>query len=93
MSKNAKAGKMLKLRPQSRPVLNELMKLSTDVDGNEIFVGLTHEESALYAHYKNPYNRSDKTENDIFTTLHNRHEKARLERLSAVLESRSEKKH
>lgn len=42
---------MLKLQPGARAYLKEIKALSTDEDGNELFVGLTTKESVWYQEY------------------------------------------
>ncbi len=76
-----------------RAYLNEMRMLSTDNDGNEVFVGLTLEESL--EHYK--YTRlgfshqGDMGILDRQVKLHEKHEGARLAVIGAEIAARDDK--
>lgn len=72
---------MLKLQPDARAYLLEIRALSTDQDDNEVFVGLTVEESIWYQNYleasfSGNTDRLDGSE-EKYLALHDRHEEAR----------------
>jgi hypothetical protein len=92
-SKVTNSGRKLNISEETRACLEEMLRLSFDERGNEIFVGLSHVESALYVYYRNPYNRSEESSQLIFREFYQRHEHARLQRLAAVIEARTSQKH
>jgi len=72
---------MLKLQPGARAYLLEIRALSTDKDDNDVFVGLTVEESVWYQDYLEKSfggsaDRTDASEEKYFS-LHHKHEEAR----------------
>jgi len=71
----------LKFEPQARAYLIEIRALSTDREDNDVFVGLTFEESVWYANYleesfAGTSDRSDRSEKK-YLALHDKHEEAR----------------
>lgn len=68
-----------------RAYLNEMRMLSTDNTGNEIFVGLTFEESKEYFKLTRLESRdsSDVAARHRYLELYEKHEKARLAVLGA----------
>lgn len=73
---------MLELQPEARAYLLQIRALSTNEDGNDVFVGLTAEESVWYANYlKESFggtaDRSEGPQSKYFA-LQDRHEAARL---------------
>jgi hypothetical protein len=77
-----------------RAYLNEMRMLSTDSAGNEIFVGLTVEESREYSRYINdlrPGSAGDSEAADRYLELHEKHESARRAVLLAENEARHDK--
>lgn len=72
---------MLEFQPGARAYLSEIRALSTDKDGNDVFVGLTAEESAWYATYleesfRGTADRSDGPQGR-YLALQDKHEEAR----------------
>ncbi len=72
---------MLKLQPGARAYLTEIRALSTDEDGNELFVGLTAKESVWYQNYVQESfdgmaNRVQESELK-YLALHDKHEEMR----------------
>jgi len=72
---------MLKLQPGARAYLSEIRALSTDKDGNDVFVGLTAKESVWYQNYLNDSfagtaDRADEFE-EKYLALQDRHEELR----------------
>jgi hypothetical protein len=75
----------MKFDASEKMFLNEMRMLSTDNAGNEIFVGLTVEESKEYyiftrLHY---HNNGDTKATDRYLELNAKHERARLAVLGA----------
>ncbi|AYN94418.1 hypothetical protein EAW52_10830 [Pseudomonas sp. LTJR-52] len=81
---------MLNLDEYQRQYMNELRMLTTDLEGNEVIVGLTVEESKKYL-LLNPLmqdsHQSDE-EGDEYLRLHEKHEIARREMVLAENEAR-----
>ena len=72
---------MLKFQPGARAYLSEIRALSTDKDDNEVFVGLTIQESLWYANYleesfSGNADRLDGSQ-EKYLALHDKHEEAR----------------
>lgn len=76
-----------------RAYLNEMRKLSTDNAGNEIFVGLTVEESEEYYRFTRlSYSyKGDHEELDRAVKLGDKHEAARFTVLGAEMSARDDK--
>jgi len=76
-----------------RAYLNEMRMLSTDSAGNEIFVGLTVEESKEYYMYTRlHYNhRGNEESMDRYLALNDKHELARQAVLGAEVDAREDK--
>lgn len=70
-----------------RAYLNEMRMLSTDNGGNEIFVGLTVEESSEYYEYTRmrPGTAGDSDATDRYLELNDKHELARHAVLAAEM--------
>jgi hypothetical protein len=73
-----------------RAHLTEMRSLSTDNAGNEIFVGLTVQESQEYYRFTRLHHRSngDSAATDRYLELNEKHERARLAVLGAEVDSR-----
>jgi len=74
---------MLTLQPGARAYLSRIRALSTDKNDNDVFVGMTAEESIWYQNYANDSfggtaNRSDGSQRK-YLELQDRHESARLQ--------------
>ena len=72
---------MLEFQPGARAYLSEIRALSTDKDGNEVFVGMTIKESVWYHNYleqsfSGTADRSDGSD-EKYLALHDKHEEAR----------------
>ena len=72
---------MLKLQPEARAYLKEIRAITTDKDGNELFVGLTAKESVWYQNYlresfAGTADRAPEAEEKYFA-LHDKHEEMR----------------
>ncbi len=72
---------MLKFEPGARAYLKEIRALSTDRDDNEVFVGMTIEESVWYQNYleesfSGTADHSDGSE-EKYLALQDKHEEAR----------------
>lgn len=72
---------MLKLQPGARAYLSEIRALSTDKDDNDVFVGLTANESVWYQDYleESFSGNADRTDGsqEKYLALHDKHEEAR----------------
>lgn len=86
---------MLDLEPGEREFMMEMRMLSTDRDGQEILVGLTHAESLRFLTYSRnrlkPDRDHDPESEDDHEDLQSRHEMARLRVLAAEAELRLDK--
>jgi hypothetical protein len=72
-------------------ILTEMRGISTDTQGREILVGLTHDESQEYVVYLNARlaNRQTSIEaGDRYVELNNKYESARLAVLGAEIAAR-----
>jgi len=72
---------MLEFQPGARAYLSQIRALSTDTDGNDVFVGLTATESTWYAAYLEESftgiaDRSDGRQ-ERYLALQDKHEEAR----------------
>jgi len=79
---------MLEFQPGARAYLSKIGALSTDKDGNDVFVGLTAKESAWYATYLEESfggtaDRSD-GQQEKYLALLDRHEEARQAAMALV---------
>jgi len=79
---------MLEFQPGAREYLSKIRALSTDQDGNDVFVGLTAKESAWYATYLEESfggtaDRSD-GQQEKYLALQDRHEEARLAAIALI---------
>ena len=73
--------------------LSEMRAISTDSQANEVLVGLTLEETALYMAHSRAFltDERDRTNRKKYLELHDKHEKARLEVLGAEIYVRNER--
>lgn len=82
---------MLELKPGARAYLLAIRALSTDGEGNEIFVGMTLRESTWYQQYLDEsfYGDPDRTDGsqEKYLSLQDRHESARLAVIAEELSS------
>lgn len=69
---------MLRLTESDKLFLLEIRALSTDSQGNEVFVGLTSNESERYHFLCNPLKSLEDSEREEYLELHEKHELARL---------------
>ncbi len=69
---------MLRLTEGEKHYLLEMRALSTDSQGNDIFVGLTSSESERYHFLSNPLKSMEHSEREEYLALHEKHEIARL---------------
>jgi hypothetical protein len=76
-----------------RAYLNEMRMLSTDSAGNEIFVGLTVEESKEYYQFTRLHHRDngDMAATDRYLALNAKLEAARFAVLNAEIDAREDK--
>lgn len=86
---------MLKFEPGARAYLAEIRALSTDQDDNDVFVGMTMEESTWYqgyveASFSGTANRCDGSQ-EKYLELQDRHESARLRVIEAEHQAGVEK--
>ena len=81
---------MLNLTDGNRAYLNEMRALSSDLSGNEVFVGLTREESERYVVLSNPLRSGSFEENEEYIALDDRHNLARMQVLGAEHVKRTE---
>ena len=83
---------MIDLDDGERAYLVEMRALSTDSNGQEVFVGLTSEETAFYvAHNKRALvGGTDPDETDRYLELNEKHEAARLGVIFAEVELRTD---
>ena len=82
---------MLNLRDGYRAYLVEMRALSTDSNGRDIYVGLTHEESERYHTLSSPLMRSGTHEEDEeYMALDDKHNLARMQVLDAEHIKRTE---
>jgi hypothetical protein len=72
---------MLEFQPGARAYLLDIHALSTDGDGNEVFVGMTLKESVWYQQYLEDSfsGNADRTDDsqERYLALHDKHEGAR----------------
>lgn len=72
---------MLEFQPGARAYLLDIHALSTDEDGNDVFVGMTLKESVWYQRYLEASFRGDTDRTDgsqeRYLALHDMHEDAR----------------
>lgn len=69
---------MLRLTEGEKHYLLEMRALSKDAEGNDVFVGLTSEESEHYHFLSNPMKSLEHSEREEYLALHEKHELARL---------------
>lgn len=76
-----------------RAYLDEMRMLSTDNAGNEIFVGLTVEESMAYYKFSRPSHRfnGDDEEQERYLSLNEKMQRARFAVLGAEMVARDHK--
>ncbi|MBK5395303.1 hypothetical protein JFU47_00875 [Pseudomonas sp. TH39(2020)] len=82
---------MLVLTDMQRAYHRKLRALSTDLQGNEIFAGLTIEESMRFNFLSESLlGQEHRTQEDVneYLTLHEKHEHDRLQVLGAETEAR-----
>ena len=84
---------MLNLTDGERHYLQETRALGRDADGNEVFVGLTLEESERFHFLSNPHRQSSSEEYDEYLKLHDKHEIARMQVLAVDHLKRTERIH
>lgn len=73
---------MLKFQPGAREYLSKIQALSVNKDGQDVFVGMTLEESVWYQHYaeasfNGTVSRVDGSQ-EKYLALQDKHEAARL---------------
>lgn len=79
---------MLDLDDDSRKRLRALQVLTTDVDGDEVLVGLTYSESAFYlTQSQRPRSELTSSELWLYLQIRDRHIKARLGNLVIDMEN------
>ena len=81
---------MIDFGKDERAYLMEMRALTTDSCGQEIFVGLTHEESIFYANYSRDSLRGTASPDDSekYLALNQKHEIARLAVIGAEVQLR-----
>ncbi len=82
---------MLEFQPGARAYLLTIRALSTDGDGNDVFVGMTLKESTWYQQYLDEsfYGDADRTDGsqEKYLSLQDKHESARLAVIAEELSS------
>jgi hypothetical protein len=78
----------LPLRDEERPFKEAMSRLSADADGNEIYIGLTREETEWLLNYRSRWGSVSNEERKRAISLQDRHKVARLQVLSALREMR-----
>ena len=83
---------MIDLDESERAYLVEMRALTTDPKGQEVFVGLTADETAFYVGYGKRVlvGGPDTDETDKYLVLNEKHEAARLSVISAEVELRTD---
>ncbi|MEZ0194269.1 hypothetical protein AB9U01_09410 [Pseudomonas qingdaonensis] len=81
---------MLRLTEGEKHYFLEMRALSTDAEGNDIFVGLTSDESERYHFLSNPLRHGAPEENEEYLALNQKHELARHQVLAAEHIKRTE---
>lgn len=69
---------MLRLTEGEKNYLLEMRALSTDTQGNDVYVGLTSSESERYHFLSDPHKSLERSESEEYLALNDKHELARL---------------
>lgn len=82
---------MIDLDESERAFLVEMRALTTDSNGQEVFVGLTAGETSYYLSYTKRalIGGTDSSETDRYLELHTKHEAARLSVIFSEVELRT----
>jgi len=82
----------LALTDEQRAHLTEMRALTTDEQGREVLVGLTHAETVFYLEYGRRRIAGERSTKDRerYLELHEQHERARQQILGAEIQRRSE---
>lgn len=85
--------KVSDLSTERQAHLKEMRAIDKDSEGNEVFVGLTVEETSFYLNYvqQRLAGDDDPTDGERYLKLHDKHEKARFSVLGAEHTLRTEK--
>ena len=81
---------MLVLTDMQRAYLRKIRALSTDLQGNEVFAGLTLEESRRFNFLSESLlGQEHRTQEDVdeYLSLHEKHERDRLQVIGAEIEA------
>lgn len=83
----------LDITDSDRNYMNEMRMLGADQDGNEVMVGLTQEETLRMLEHNRRFLTGDRDRNRDsradYLTLHRKHERVRMQILSAENEARN----
>lgn len=83
----------LDITDSDRNYMNEMRMLGKDQDGNEVMVGLTREETLRVLEHNRRFLANDRDRNkDVradYLKLHEKHERVRMQILSAENEARN----
>ena len=83
----------LDITDSDRNYMNEMRMLGKDQDGNEVMVGLTREETLRMLEHNRRFLANDRDRNkDVradYLKLHEKHERVRMQILSAENEARN----
>lgn len=83
----------LDIADSDRNYMNEMRMLGKDQDGNEVMVGLTREETLRVLEHNRRFLANDRDRNkDVradYLKLHEKHERVRMQILSAENEARN----
>ena len=81
---------------RDRAFLAEMRAITTDVDGREVLVGLSAEETEWYFAYGarrsagEPRGANHSADRERYLALHDKHQRARFEVLGAEMQKRSD---
>lgn len=83
---------MFSFTNDERAHLTEMRAITTDINGHEILVGLTLEETAFYMNHSRQFLTGDRDRHNAerYLELHNKHEAARFAVLGAEIYRRNE---
>ena len=84
---------MIEFSDAERAYLNEMRMLTTDANGQDVFVGLTPDETDFYVSYSrlSLAGTANPDDADRYLELNEKHEQARLSIIGAEAELRVEK--
>ena len=83
---------MFEFTEDERGALTESRSITTDAQGQEVLVGLTLDETAVYMMHRRKFliGDRDRKNRETYLKLHDKHERARLEVLGTEIYLRNE---